>query len=168
MRAPTGWPCLKRISHCGAVAPDGGDQLLRQRVDDAGADAVQAAGRLVAPVLELAAGMQRGEDHLERALLRLRMLVDRNPAPIVRDGDRGTVLVKRDDDVRGEAVHRLVDGVVEDFPDEVMQPGGADAADVHARPLADRFQTLENGDVFSCIGRHSRDGRGRVQPAFQR
>ena len=30
-----------------AVAPDGGDELLRQRVDDAGADAVQAAGGLV-------------------------------------------------------------------------------------------------------------------------
>ena len=31
----------------GAVALDGGDELLRQRVDDGGADAVQAAGRLV-------------------------------------------------------------------------------------------------------------------------
>ena len=50
-----------------AVALDGGDQLFRQRVDDAGADAVQAAGGLVVAVLELAAGMQHGEDHFERA-----------------------------------------------------------------------------------------------------
>jgi hypothetical protein len=26
----------------------------------------------------------------------------------------------------------LVDGVVEDFPDEVVEPGGSHAADVHA------------------------------------
>ena len=139
-----------------AVAPDRRDQLLRQRVDDARADAVQAAGGLVVAALELAAGVQRREDHLERALLRLRMLVDRNAAAVVRDRDRRAVLVQRDGDVRGVAVHRLVDGVVEDLPDEVVQPGGADAADVHARPLADRLEPFEDGDVFRCVsGRHS-------------
>ena len=59
------------------VALHRGDQLARQRVDDAGADAVQAAGRLVVAGLELAAGMEHREDHFERALLGLRMHVDR-------------------------------------------------------------------------------------------
>ena len=49
------------------------------------------------------------------------------------------------------AVHRLVDGVVEHFPDEVVQPGRSDAADIHAGPLADGLETLENRDVFRGV-----------------
>ena len=60
-----------------AVAADLGDQALAERVDDAGADAVQAAGHLVGVVVELAAGVERGEDHLERALAGLGVDVDR-------------------------------------------------------------------------------------------
>src|SRR5581483_8657315 len=50
-------------------------------------------------------------------------------------------------------VHRLVDGVVEDFPDEMMQPSGANAADVHPRTLSDGLEPLENGDVFRGVVR---------------
>ena len=164
-RAARGPSLLQRADHRAlleahlplrAVAPDGRDQLLRQRVDDAGADAVESAGGLVVAGLELAAGMQRRENHLERALLRLRMLVDRNAATVVCDCDRGAVLVQCDGDVRGIAVHRLVYRVVEDLPDEVVQAGAADAADVHARALADGFEAFEDGDVFRGVsGRHS-------------
>ena len=83
----------------GAVALDGGDELFRQRVDDARADAVQAAGRLVIALLELSAGVQHREDHFERAFLRRRMLVHRDAAAIVLDGDGGAVGVQRDADV---------------------------------------------------------------------
>ena len=150
------------------VAFDGGDELLRQGVDDAGADAVQAAGRFVAAVLELAAGMEHREDHFEGALLRRGMLVDRNPAPIVRDRDRRSIAMKRHPDIRGEAIHRLVDGVVEDFPHEVVQSGRADATDVHAGAFADRIEPFKNGDVFGGVvrGCHTalrfRDLRGRA------
>jgi hypothetical protein len=52
------------------------------------------------------------------------------------------------------AVHGLVDGVVENFPNQVVQAGAADAADVHARALADGLQPLEHLDivtrVFAC------------------
>src|SRR6185295_6662505 len=51
------------------------------------------------------------------------------------------------------AVHRLVDGVVENFPDEVVEPGGPDASDIHAGPLANRLEALENGDVFGGVVR---------------
>ena len=112
-----------------AVALHRRDELLRQRVDDARADAVQAAGGLVVAGLELPAGVEHGEDDLERALLRRRMLVDRDAAAVVLDGDGRAVGVQRDPDVRGVAVHRLVDRVVENLPDEVVEPGRADAAD---------------------------------------
>ena len=80
---PCGVALLEPLLPGGAVAADGGDELARQRVDDRRADAVQAARRLVVLPLELSAGVERGEDHLERARLRLRVLVDRNAAAVV-------------------------------------------------------------------------------------
>src|SRR3954469_8254322 len=70
-----------------AVAPDGRDQILRERVDDAGPDAMQATSGLVAAVFEFSAGVQHREDHLERAFLRGRVLVHRDAAPVVLDRD---------------------------------------------------------------------------------
>ena len=139
-----------------AVALDRGDELLRQRVDHAGADAVQAAGRLVIAWIELAAGVEHGEDDFEGAFLRGGMLVDGDAAAVILDGDGRSVGVQRDADVGGVAVHRLVDRVVENLPDEVVKPGGPDAADEHARTLANRLQTLQNRDVFRGVvgGRH--------------
>ncbi len=130
------------------VALDRSDQFLGQRVDDRRADAVKATGRLVVRPFELGTGMKDGEDHLERALVRLRVLVDRDAAAIVHDGDRRSVLVQCDRNRGREAVHGFVDGVVEDFPDQMMQAGAAHAADVHARPLANRLEAFEDRDVF--------------------
>src|SRR3954466_14932282 len=95
--------------------------------------------------------MQGREDHFDTALLRLGMLVDRNAAPVVGNGDRRPVFVERDANVRGIPVHRLVDAVVENLPDEMMKAGGADAADVHAGTLAYGFESFEDGDVFRCV-----------------
>jgi hypothetical protein len=96
--------------------------------------------------------VEHSEDDLQRALLRLRVLVHRNPAPVVGHCERGAVGVQRDSNGGGVPVHRLVDGVVERLPDEMMQAGDADAADVHARPLADGLQPFEDGDVFRGVG----------------
>ena len=51
-----------------AVAVDLGLEPLREGVDDRHADAVQAAGDLVRVVVELAAGVDLGQDDLQRAL----------------------------------------------------------------------------------------------------
>ena len=105
-----------------AVAFDGSDELLRKRVDHACADAMEAARRFVTAMLELPAGVQHREDHLERALLGRRVLVDGNATTIVLDRDSRAVGVERHVNVGGVAVHDLVDGVVEDFPDKMVQP----------------------------------------------
>ena len=136
-----------------------GDELGRQRVDDAGAHAVEAARGAVRPVLELPAGMQRREDHLQRALAALGMAVDRHPPAVVGDRDRRAVGVQLHVDVAGVAVHRLVDRVVEDLPHQVVQAGRADPADVHAGPLADRIESFEDRDVFRRIGLRHRLAR---------
>jgi hypothetical protein len=57
------------------------------------------------------------------------------PRPLSRTVTLGPVLVQRDLDLVGVAVHGLVDRVVEDLPDEVVQPGRPVPADVHARRL---------------------------------
>src|ERR1041384_2214925 len=115
----------------GAVAFDARAQLPRQRVDHAGAHAVQATGSLVIALLELSTRVEHREDDFERTLLRLRVLVHRNAAAVVAHRYRAAVLVQRQRDVRGVAVHRFVYGVVEDFPHQVMQAGGAHTSDVH-------------------------------------
>ena len=131
-------------------------QIGGQRVDHAGADAVQASCGLVVAGLELPARVEHREDHLERALLRLRVLVHRNAAAVVGDRDRAAVGMQRDRDGGGVAVHRLVHRVVQDLPHQVMQAGAADAADVHAGPLANGLQPFKNRDVFGGVVGHVR------------
>ena len=128
-----------------------GDQLLRQRIHHAGADAVQSAGRAVGPVLELAAGVERREDDLQGVLAGLRVPVDRHAAPVVHDRHRRSIGVQRHLHVARVAVHRLVDGVVQDLPDQVVQPGRTDAPDVHAGTLPDRLEALEYRYVLGRI-----------------
>ena len=57
------------------------------------------------------------------------------------------------DDVDDDAIarHRLVDRVVDDLVHEVVQTRGPGGADVHARTLAHRLETLENRDVLSTV-----------------
>ena len=126
-----------------AVAPDFQVELLRQRVDHRDADAVEAAGDLVAVVVELAAGVQHGEHDFGRRLA-VRHVVDGDAAAVV-DHRHRVVDVDRDVDLIAEARQRLVDGVVDDFVDQVVQPGRSGRADVHRRPLAnglEPFRTL--------------------------
>ena len=131
-----------------AVAVDLDDESLGQRVDHRHADAVQTTGHLVAVAAELAAGVQHGEHHLGGALALVFARVervDRDTATVVVD-PAPTVGEQRDADARAVAGHRLVDGVVDDFPDQVMQTLQTGRADVHARALADGIEALEHLD----------------------
>ena len=134
-----------------AVAPDLDVELLRERVDDRDADAVQAAGHLVAAaVAELAAGVQHGQHDLDRRLALLLHRRDRDAAAVVDDRDR-VVRVDRDVDAVAVAGERLVDGVVHDLVDQVVQPAHTGRADVHAGALAHGFEALEDGDVLGVV-----------------
>ena len=104
-----------------AVAADLDEQPLGERVDDRHADAVQAAGDLVAAaVAELAAGVQDGEHDLDRRAALLLHDRDRDAAPVV-DDRHGVVGVDRDGHLGAEAREGLVDRVVDDLVDEVVQ-----------------------------------------------
>src|SRR3546814_3804073 len=79
---------------------------------------MQAAGGGVDLVRELAAGMQRGEDDLQRRLGReFRVRVDRDAAAVVADR-HGVVGRQLQLDAAGVAGDRLVHGVVEHLGDQ--------------------------------------------------
>ena len=161
------WACRRRRPSCPAACrpwrTPGGSACRRgrpraisrsdERVDDADADAVQTAGHLVAVAAELAAGVEHGEHDLGRALALVRtgrVRVDRDAAAVVVD-PAAAVGEQRDADAGAVARHRLVDGVVDDLPDQVVETGQTGGADVHARPLADRVETLEDLDVLGAV-----------------
>ena len=135
-----------------AVALDLGDEPLRERVHDRDADAVQAAGDLVALAAELAAGVELRQDDRERRQALLLDHVDRDAAAAVAHGDR-VVGVDRDLDRVVVARHRLVDGVVDDLVDEVVEAAQTGRADVHPGPQADGLEALEDRDVLCGVGR---------------
>ena len=101
----------------------------------------------VVSLLELSAGVERRQDQLERGLLVLRVDVDRDAAPVVRDLDLPPVRKERHLEARRVAVDDLVDRVVDDLVDEMVEAARVDAADVHAGALADRLEPLEDRDV---------------------
>ncbi len=134
--------------------------MIRQRVHDGHADAVQAAGCLVGLAVELAAGMQHGEDDLERRLARhLRVVFDRDAAAVVGDGQEA-LGIEMDLDEIGVAGDGLVHRVVDDFGEEVVQRLLVRAADIHAGTHAHRLQPFQHADRRGVvIAADSRRGR---------
>jgi hypothetical protein len=91
---------------------------------------------------------------------------------VVGDGHR-VVGVDGDDETVAVARERLVDGVVDDLVHEVVEPARTGGADVHAGPLADRLEALQDLDVLGvvmrllhatsqCADRRDRWKRGRA------
>src|SRR5690606_2738749 len=119
-------------------------------VDDAGADAVEAAGDLVAAAAELAAGVEDGHDGFDGALAGLLLVIVGYAAAVVVDR---APAVGADDNLDAVAVagHRFVDGVVDEFFDEVVETGLIGRADVHAGAPADGFEAFQHLDVVGGV-----------------
>jgi hypothetical protein len=117
---------------------------------------VEAARHRVRLVVELAAGVQDGQHDLERGLAQRRVLVDRDATAVV-DDPAAALGQQRDGDLVALPRHRLVDRVVDDLVDEVVEAARPGRTDVHARTLAHRLETLEDGDVLGAVLAASRD-----------
>ena len=74
-------------------------------------------------------------------------------APAVVDGGDRVVLVDNHIDAAAIAGEVLVDGVVDHFPHQVVQPPRIGAPDVHPGPFADGFEALQGGDIPSVVPR---------------
>src|SRR5207302_3922565 len=139
-----------------AVPPDLELEPIGGRVDRRYADAVQATGHLVASAAELAAGVQHRHHDLGRGALLAGVHVDWNAAAIILDGHR-VVVVNDDVDACAVSGEVLVDGVVDNFVDEMMQAGAViGVADVHAGPLAHALEAFEHSDRAGVV--RFRDG----------
>ena len=134
-----------------AVAPDFDFEPGRERVGDADADAVQAAGDAIGGVLvglpELAARMQGGEDHLHCRNFLFRMDIDRDAAAVVRDFGRA-VLKQHHGDVFREAREAFIRGIVDRLDQRMV---GVGQVVLHPRPVQDRRQILQDLDVLGVV-----------------
>ena len=156
--AAQGLSAGERLAPLEAVFPGRDLDPLGQGVHDADADTVQAAGRLVGLARELSAGMQDGHDDLQRRLARMfRMRVNWNAAPVIGDDELaiGVKSHRYDLCVPGDG---LVHGIVQDLGEQMVQGALVRAADVHARPLANRLQALEYLDVLGRVAARRANG----------
>ena len=128
-----------------AVAPNFQLQPIGKRVHHRDAHAVQAAGNFVGVAVEFSAGVQHRHHHFGGGLFFGGVHVHGNAAAVVDHGD-AVVVVHDDVDLVAIAGHGFVDGVVHDFPDQMMQAQLGGRADVHRRALAHRFEAAENFD----------------------
>ena len=127
-----------------ALAVDGQLKLLREGIDDRYPHSVQPAGHLVGVVVELAARMQHRHDDLGGWTSLLFVVVDRNSATVVRNGDR-LVRVNGHPDFGAIPCERFVNGIVDGLEHHVMKSGAViGVADVHARTLSHGLEALQD------------------------
>ena len=147
-----------------AVARHLHHHAVGQRIHHRGADTVQPARGLIGLAVELAARVQGAQDHLQRRFAgKLRMRIHRDAPAIV--ADRHAVIgVQLYFDAVGMACHRFVHRIVQNFGHQVMQGAFIRAADIHPRPLADRFQPFQHldgrGVVVVVLGGEHVTGHG--------
>ena len=155
-----------------ALALDLELQLDRKRVDDRNADPVQTAGDLVGILVELAARMELRHDDFGGRNAFAGVDIRRDAAAVVGDRHR-PIGIERDGDDVGMAGKRLVDRVVDDLVDHVVQAGTVvGIADIHARPLANGIEALQDldgiGTIFGvCAGFGFRQYRSFGYRSFQ-
>ena len=129
---------------------------FREEVHDRDADAMEATGGLVGPLLKLASELQdrhhplEGRDFSVHLLGELGMLLHGNAAAVVLDGNT-PVDVHHHGHALGVVGHALVDRVVDDFVDEVVEAAGGVVADVHAEPFADVLAVGKMEQILGCV-----------------
>ena len=111
---------------------------------------MQTARHGVSAAAELAAGVQHGEDDLDRGLALGAVDVDGDTATVVDDA-HGAVGKDRDIDRVAVSGERLIDRVVDDLVHQVVESARARRADVHTGAFAYRLETLENLDLIRAV-----------------
>ena len=144
-------PALEALEVYLAVALDLDLEVLRERVYDRDADAVQTARDAIRAFVELASVELRQHDLGRRDAFR-RMDVDRYAAAVIFDCD-AVLDVNRDVDAITMPNESLVDRVVDDLEYEVVQPALTGVTDVHPGPLLHGLETLQHLDVVGAVGR---------------
>ena len=161
-----GGPGLQRLDHIAlgkhqprhfALAVRGGLQARGQRVGDADAHAVQAAGEAVGPaaaLVEFAARVQAGKNQFDHRRVFLGVQTEGNATAVVFHGHR-VIGVQGDFDLFAVSGERLVCGVVQHFLNDMQR---VVSTGVHAGALFDRLEAAQNAD--GTLGIRSLGGLG--------
>ena len=112
---------------------------------------MQTARGFVVVTIKLATSVQHRQHGFQCRFFSLGVLIDRNPATVIGHGDALAIFVQLKRDLGRVAVHRFVDRVIQDLPDQVMQTRRTHAADIHPWSLANRFQALQDNDVVAFV-----------------
>lgn len=94
--------------------------------------------------------MECGQHDFHRGLADLRDGINRDAGPVICDG-HAAILMQDDLDMCGPPGEGLVDRVVDDLIQQVVQPVGTGAADVHGRALADAVDALKDLNLLSSV-----------------
>ena len=113
---------------------------------------MQSARSFVIIAFEFATRVENSKNDLQRALAGLGMFVDWNPTTVIRNGYCSTIFVQCYDDFIRVTIHRLIDGVVQNLPNQMMQTGGAHTTDIHRWSLANGLQSFQSNNVGRGIG----------------
>ena len=111
---------------------------------------METAGIFVSALAELAAGVKIGEHQLDGRHLELRVHIDRNPAPVVTDGNRA-IDVHGDVDLAAITGEVFVDRVIQHLENTMVQTAFIRVADIHAGAFSDGLETLELVDLGGVV-----------------
>ena len=114
---------------------------------------MQATGHFVTLAAKLSAGVQHRQNNFGCALAFMRtrwIWVNRNTATVVIN-PATAVLEQGDTNSGAMTSHCFVDGVVNDFPNQMVKTGQTSRTDVHPGSFADRIKTFQNLDIFGAV-----------------
>ena len=146
-----GLPALVPLLVDRAVTLDGHVQPCGDGVHGGNADAVESTGHLVGGVVEFSTGVELRHDDFRRGDAKLRVLVHRNAAPVILHGHAAVSVHDHVDAI--VAVRKMfVHGVVDDFPDAVVQRRPVvGVSKVHAGAHPHRFESFQNLDAVGPV-----------------
>jgi hypothetical protein len=133
-----------------SIPADFRSQVFGQTVDHRPTDSVKSAGDFIRTAAELSSGVQSSHYSFQGGF---------SGGWVDIYGDATTVVLNRDYTFGiqfdfyqvTKASHGLIDGVIENFVDQVMQTALVGAADVHTRADSNRFQSLKDLDIFRSV-----------------
>ena len=120
-----------------------------QSVDTGNTNSMKTAGDLITAIAKFTASVQDGHNNFNGRFADL-MHFNRNPAPIIDDGD-AVIFSDFNKDMVTVTGQGLIDRVIDDFINQMMEPTGTDTADIHAWPFANGFEALQDLDLLCPI-----------------
>ncbi|MPM11774.1 hypothetical protein SDC9_58125 [bioreactor metagenome] len=111
---------------------------------------MQTAGYFIASAAKFTACVKNSEDCFYSGTTGIGLDIDRNAASVIGYGDT-VVLFDRNLYLCRKTGQRFIDGIIHDFPDQMVQTRATGRANVHSGTFADCFQSFQNLDLTGII-----------------